>query len=203
MHLGAALEAEDELAAARKLYEEAVAIQNTLGEKFQAAQHSLELARLSIVNGKPRDAAATARRAVSFFATEKNVELEAVARASLAEALLALGNVAVARRESARAEVLIAKSQHAYRRSSIAVASARIAAADATAPAAMRALEAALARATQKGWIAQALEIRLAMGEIEKRTNPAAARTRLLALERDARTRGFRLIARRAATLAA
>jgi len=57
-----------------------------------------------------------------------------------------------------------------------------------------------IAEAMKSGFADYQLEARLALGEIEMQSgNPSAGRSRLDALEKDARVRGFLLIARKAA----
>ncbi len=70
----------------------------------------------------------------------------------------------------------------------------------------MRILDDALGQAQAAGLGRSALELRLAMGEIEMaspRGDRQRAAGRLAALEKEARNHGFRLIADRAATLLA
>jgi hypothetical protein len=65
---------------------------------------------------------------------------------------------------------------------------------------ALQSLEAALAEATNAGFLPFQLEARLALGEIELASGKAEqGRTRLQALEREASARGYALIARKAA----
>ena len=64
---------------------------------------------------------------------------------------------------------------------------------------AIRRLRAAIDDATKSGYIREAFEARLALGETEIRTgNRAAGRARLAALAADASAKGFRLVARKA-----
>jgi len=65
--------------------------------------------------------------------------------------------------------------------------------------AAARSLKASLDEAVSKGLFGLQLEARLALGEVEMSgTNPAAGRSRLVALEKDADAKGFALLARKA-----
>jgi hypothetical protein len=69
--------------------------------------------------------------------------------------------------------------------------------------AALTILEAMLQQATTHGYASYAFEARLALGEIEMKSgHTAAGRARLVALERDARRKGFLLIAGKAVTAA-
>ena len=203
--LGAVAAAEGDLSRARSHYQAALAIRETAGEKLTAAVDRMALAALSIEEGRAADAVGAARQAVAFFHAEHDDDAEAEARALLARALLAMRSVSEARQEIARAEMLVEKSQKVLLRNSIAVPAARIRAAS-KAPAdvavAHRALESLLAAAVKRGALTSAFEIRLALGELEMTArNPAVARARLTALERDAQSKGFRLIARKAALL--
>jgi hypothetical protein len=56
-------------------------------------------------------------------------------------------------------------------------------------------------KARKAGYLGDELEIRLALEEISKSSRSAAARSRREQLERDAKNKGFDLIARKAAAL--
>jgi hypothetical protein len=60
-----------------------------------------------------------------------------------------------------------------------------------------------LAEATKRGFVGYQLEARLALGELEmKSRQTAAGRAHLTALEKEARTRGFLAVSRKAGVLA-
>ena len=63
----------------------------------------------------------------------------------------------------------------------------------------VRGLESALAEAARAGLLGPQLHIRLALGEVLLRSGSAAGRPRIEALEKDARDKGFLLVARKAA----
>jgi hypothetical protein len=61
-------------------------------------------------------------------------------------------------------------------------------------------VQAALAEAAAYGYVGYQLEARLALAEVEMIAGTPAARAHLEALEKDARSTGFGLIARKAAS---
>jgi hypothetical protein len=67
---------------------------------------------------------------------------------------------------------------------------------------AKRNLEAVLAKAARHGYLGYEFQSRLALGEIEMKSGKTTAgRARLQTLERDAKARGFLLVARKAAAI--
>ena len=203
--IGQVLRQQGDLAAAGRLLEAAVAEADRVGEKGTAAGLRLLLADLELDKGRPSPAQAYARTALAQFHGTHMRDQEAEAGALLARALLAQRSMAEARSAIDQADRLAAQSLDPAVRTSVALAKASVVAA-ARPEEAMRILDDALGQAQAAGLGRSALELRLAMGEIEMaspRGDRQRAAGRLAALEKEARNHGFRLIADRAATLLA
>ena len=193
--------ARGDLAEARRMNEEALAILNELGREQFAPEVRLALARIALEEDRLADVEAVAQQAAEAFAAKKVPDSEALARAVLAEALMRQ------RRPEAgttmdRAVALAGGSQNRSVRLSVAIASARLAGASGAATDANRArarLNDVLTETRKAGMLGLQLEARLALAEIERSSGRADSVRRLQALEKEASSRGFGRIARRAA----
>jgi tetratricopeptide (TPR) repeat protein/tRNA A-37 threonylcarbamoyl transferase component Bud32 len=197
--LGHVLREAGDLAAARQRYEAALALREELGEAGVALGIRLALADLSLEGGRAAEAEAPARRAAADAEKAGLADPGAEAHALLARALLAQGQRDGARQAAERALQLSAKTENTSVRRTVALAAARVRAATGE-PAAglVRELERALADATRAGLFGPQLHLRLAMGEILVRAGDPAGRARIAELEKDAREKGFLLVARKA-----
>lgn len=201
--LGEILLAQGDLPGAQKSHEEALALREKLTERGRAMQSRLALAALSLEQGRPAAAEATAREAAQEFGTEKRPDDEAWARAVLARSLIEQGKAKEAKEAIERALALSGRSQNPLLRLAVVIAAARLRVAQGEADLAARRLKDGLLEATKYGYLGLQLEARLALAEIEARSgNPAAGRTRLLALGQEASAKGFGLIARKAKDVA-
>jgi tetratricopeptide (TPR) repeat protein len=196
--------ARGELEQARKSYVEAARIREGLGQKPRATESRLALAAVDLEEGRGAGTEAVAREAAELFRNEKLEELEGIARLLLARALLLRHETDGARRAVGEASRLLAGSQDPATRLTLAIARARVDGASGGSAAGAGSLDrlaAASAEAGRMGHVALELEARLALAELETRAARPQARDRALALARDAKARGFGLIARKAAAL--
>jgi tetratricopeptide (TPR) repeat protein len=199
---GDVAEARGDLAAARGKREEALTRGRSLGDKNLVADSQLALAGLELDKGRPSPAEAYAREALTYFEAEHRADQQAEAHAALARALLAQRSPAEARRAIELAEKLASQSKQPDVKITVALAKARLTG-TAKPEEARRALEGALAQAQAAGLGPSALEVRLALGELEAaHGDRRRAAEQLAGLERDARGHGFVLIADRAARAA-
>jgi len=197
--LGNVFLAQNRLADARRQHEEALAIRQAIGQKRIEPDSDIDLARLAIEEGHAADAERLARRAADTFRSQAAGGGEASALAVAAEALRAQGKETEARAAVERASSLSRDSQNRLVRMPVAIASARVHGTGAGTQAAAQSLKASLDEAVAKGLFGLQLEARLALGEVEMSgRDPAAGRSRLAALEKDADAKGFALIARKA-----
>jgi tetratricopeptide (TPR) repeat protein/TolB-like protein len=201
--LGELLESKGNLGAARKNHEEALAIRTGLRASFAMAKSQVALADLSIEEGRPEAAQPLLRAASAVFTAQKAADWETLVHAVLARSLLVLRRPADALAAVERATDLAGRSQSPHVRLAVAATAARVHAANGKVDDALRALETALAQAVRLRLVGRQFEIRLARGEIGVGGGRSAAGGDLAALARDARVKGFGLIARKAETLLA
>ncbi|PYX39424.1 MAG: hypothetical protein DMG75_00870 [Acidobacteria bacterium] len=204
--LSETLSAQGDLVAARMKGEEALAIRTEIGEQWTTAASRASLAALSLDEGQPAAAEALARQAAGEFGKLKSEENVAVTDSVLARSLLEQGKTSEAQKVIQTAQELSARSGVIPVHFEVDIAAARIRAAAANhsrqdeTEAAKRSLEAVLVKASRHGYLGYEFQSRLALGEIEMKSGKTTAgRARLQALERDAKAKGFLLIARRAA----
>jgi TolB-like protein/Tfp pilus assembly protein PilF len=195
---------EGKLEEARKNHEQVLATRNKLGEKTTAEDSLLALARLSIEQGHAADAEQPARQVLSQAQTEKAAGTEINARAALARSLLEQGKPAEAEKEIRAAETAVATAEGRLMALDVAITAGRIHAANGKAGEASRSLQGALAEAARLDCGRCLLEARLALGETEmKQGKKSAAQEHLATLQKDAKAKGFVLIARKANAAAA
>jgi DNA-binding winged helix-turn-helix (wHTH) protein/tetratricopeptide (TPR) repeat protein len=194
-----------DLIAARKSYEQALAIRESTGEL--TGENRLALASLSLEEGRAADSEANARRAAEEFRTKQMVDKEGQAEVIVARSLLAQGNLAKANESIAQAGALARQISNPTLRLPIeievGIAAAQIRAAShkqSDLSEAIASLGQRLAEATNSHLMALEFEAALALGEVEIQAGKASAgRARLQALEKDASSHGFLLVAKKAA----
>jgi serine/threonine protein kinase/tetratricopeptide (TPR) repeat protein/TolB-like protein len=198
--LGRVLEHQGDMDTALKNYVEAKSIQEQLGEKGPVAATGLALAELDCDQGKAAEGEVLARAAQQEFQAEKDLNHQIAAGALLSRALLQQGKASEAQQEIANAVTLSKKSRDVTTRMPLEIQVAYVRAAAKDFRGAEQAAQNVLAEASKLGFVRCQLEATLALGEIEmKAGNPAVGRARLERLEKNARAKGFELIAHKAA----
>lgn len=205
--------AEGDFPGARQSFQQTRTIEQRLGRKGGVAERDASLAAVSIEQGEFSAAELVLRKSLSEFQAEKNFMDEVATETDLSRVLLQEGKVFDARQAISEAVALSVSSRDPNVRLSVAIQEARIqvaeiasraklakAHADFAAP--RRRLQNALAIAHRLDYYGLACDARLALGEIELRENPSAARLQLSALAGEAHQHGMELVARKAATLA-
>jgi serine/threonine-protein kinase len=184
---------------ARKMYEEALSLRQQLGEKGTVAETQTALAELDCDSGQAFDAETLAQAAIREFRAEREADNEIQSEAMLSRALLQQGKLADAQRTIAKALVLSKQSSDVTVRLPLAIQNAYAQLAANDFPEAERLARNVLAEANRLGFGQVELEASLAIGEIQLRgKNPALGRKRLEKAEKNARSKGFELIARKA-----
>jgi serine/threonine protein kinase/tetratricopeptide (TPR) repeat protein len=197
---GEVLSDEGDLVGARKNYEEALEIQEKIGAKGNAAHTRIALAGIAVKEGRASDGEGLARQAAEAFQAAKDLGGEADAECRLAESLRVEGKLTEAQSAIDRARKLGDKSGDIGVQLPAAIEYARLQAALGRTREAMKLLNDAIGQSQKAHILPSQLEARLALGETEiKLSNSVVGRAELKALERDARTKGFLLIAREAA----
>ena len=199
--MGDVLTDRGDLSGARKSYEEALGLRTQSGEKQAAAETQLALAQLSIEEGHAIEAEATARKCKDQFHQEQEADDELEASTVLVGALLAEGRQADAAKEVESAALLAGKNQNTLVRLRFDVVSARVTLASNKPESAGPRLRQTLDEARKHRYLGIEFEAGLALAELDlKSSHAGGAHTELAALEKAAHSRGFGLIAGRAAT---
>jgi DNA-binding winged helix-turn-helix (wHTH) protein/Tfp pilus assembly protein PilF/TolB-like protein len=205
--LGGLLLQEADFAGSRKMYDQALTLRTSAGEKLTIAETQLALADLSLEEGRsPAEQEAAVRQALEIFQTQKMRDDETGAWCVLARTLLAQGKAAAAKDAIQHARSLAAKSQNPEIRWRTAITAARIETAEnnvsrsTAGVAARKELAAIIAKSRELGYMGIGLDARLALAEIEMKSGQTTAgRAHLTAVEADAKAKGYNLIARKAA----
>lgn len=185
---------------AKQRYAAAAALSSHIGNLRSAALIALSQADLEIDLGRFTLAISDARQALEQFSGQQQQDEQAQAEAVLVLALVARGSLDDAESELEKAERLREKSQNPEVRVAVALAGGRLRAAAGKPEQALRELAGALEAAQQAGLGRRALDVRLALGEIEAAHGDRKHAVQLLtALEDDARKHGFFAVADRAA----
>ena len=193
----------DDPAGARALYDRARAIQQSLGVKGDLAQTQLAIAELLCETNAAPDAARLLHAALAEFHTEKRGSDVLRAQAILARAYLLQGRNAAARAAIDAAAPLIDRGS-IIDRLEWRLDDARVRSAEKDEAGAERVAEQSLAEAKIRGLVGMQLEASLVLGEIRiAGPDPVGARAELVRLQEKARSKGYGLIARKAAALAA
>jgi DNA-binding winged helix-turn-helix (wHTH) protein/tetratricopeptide (TPR) repeat protein len=207
--LGEIFLAQGELPKARAEHERGLAIRQQMGEQGGIAESRLALASISIEEGKPSEANLVIPEAAKEFRKEGLRDDEIAGYIVLARGLLARKDFVGARESIGHAISLSAKTQNPSVRLAIAIASARVEAVtgrvsghETNTECGLRSVRAALQESARLGLVPLELEARLALCEIVRESNGREnMEAELARLEKDARARGFGLIANKATAL--
>jgi len=199
--LGEVLLAQGDLRGATETEERALALRVKMGEKGLVAESRMALAELALEEGNPEAAASAARDASEEFRAEREIDEEASARAILAEALAAARKPEPALAAMALSKEVAVKSEDKAVRIEVLIAIGRVCAAVDRRAQAIGSFQSALAEASNHGYGGYELKARLGLERAEFESGNPEARSRLEVLEREARTKGFGLIARQAASV--
>ena len=189
-----------DFAEAHRLLEQARTIDS--GQEKHSSGGIDELAaRLALAEGHPAEAAREASLAASLFRENAEVDLQAIAEATNACALLLTGAGAEDARAAAdRALALIAPGSSPFARPRVLEADASVQAAQhpRQLESARRGLAELLPEAEHAGRRTDEWELRLTLAQLEKKAGQPRARDHLRTLGRDARAQGFLLFAKQA-----
>jgi len=202
--LGDVAGARDAATEARRYFEKAIAIRTELKSRNDVAAAQLAMATFLVGAGQPQEAEGLARSAVEIFRTVKDRDREAWATGFRARAQFEQGRIADAQATLDAGRAGGERAAYFRARLTFAMHDAVVRAGSGQPGEIARArtiLEGLLAEAIKNGMINRQFEVRLEIGRVEMLLPSIAAggRARLQQLQRDARARGFELIARRAA----
>ena len=208
--LGDALETEGDLKGARKQFEDALAIRQKMGEVDLISETQVALADLDLAEGKQEQAEALLRTAIAQFEKEKEDPDASSAYVVLSRALLMQGKTDEANQAVRRSGELSLGNSDPALKLPIAIQSARVemasvglpthgarASSAASVASVRQQLRSAVASATKSGYYGLACEARLALGELELKSNPTDGRDQLSALAAETRSRRLVLLAQK------
>lgn len=199
--LGEVLEAQGDLSGARSQFEQSLAIAQKIGAVVNAAESQEELAHLAIEENHPEQAETSLRSAIAEFEKEKSDPDASSAYTLLSRALLMQGKFDEGRKAAQRGAQLSLTSSDPALKLPAEIQKARFEATSAETDkkrlvAAMARLQSVTATANRLGYYKLECEARLALGELEIRTNSSLGQRHLKALASETRNRGFELLAR-------
>jgi tetratricopeptide (TPR) repeat protein len=184
---------------ARKNYEEALSLLQKSGEKGLAAEAQMALAELDCDTGQVSESETLAQTAIEEFRADREADAEIQSETLLSRSLLQQGKLEDAQQALARALTLSKKSSDVTIRLPLEIQNAYTQAAAKNFPEAERLARNVATEAHKLGFVRIELEASLAIGEIQLHgANPTLGHKRLEETERNARSRGFELIAQNA-----
>ncbi|MGC2357057.1 MAG: tetratricopeptide repeat protein [Candidatus Acidiferrum sp.] len=188
----------DKLEDSRKLFSEALNIDHQGGDAGEGVTDELGLAGVAGEEGHWAEARQYINAALEYLHAHNDPNQEISADSLLAEIALKEGKAAEAITTIEAARKLLRPGQWAEERYVFDITDARVQAAIGKLPEARESLNTVVADTKRHNYVHFELEARLALCEVEARTDPVAAHVHAKALERDARAKGFELIARKA-----
>lgn len=192
--------AEAKLDDASRNYQEALSLRIEIGEKGTIAESQLSIATLALEQGQPVAAETRVRDAREEFRKEKQIDDEILADTCLARALLAQHNYREARKEIEAGKALVSRSQNRANQLQLEMAAGELYSDQNQLEEAGRHLIAILSAAKQIGLLEYQFKARLELGKIEMKSGKSSVgASHLHALQEVATTKGFLLIASKAA----
>ncbi len=188
-----------EMEEARSTFSQSLTIGHEQSVTAPTIEDDLGLAEIALEENQLQEAKKQIDAALTYARENKDSGIETSADVLLARMNLAQGNMADASRaiDAARAALRqVPKDREAHL--IFGITEARIQSAMGKTAAARGSLEAVLADTGKSNFIPYQLEARLAMCEVEAKSDPASARAHAKALAHDAKSKGFGLIARKA-----
>ena len=167
-----------------------------VGSLSLVAESQVELAELALDEGHPDKAEQLVRTAIAQFEKEKGDPDTSSAYTMLSRALLMQGKVEDALKAAERGGELSLTSSDPALKLPAAIQRSRVEIA--TAGRSATTGSTVVATSKRLGYYGLECEGRLALGELEMKTNPALGRAQLTALASEARSHGLELLARKA-----
>jgi tetratricopeptide (TPR) repeat protein len=192
----------DDLAGARSKFDEALRLASKEQSEANVAWWQAQIALIAADAGHLEEAEPLARKALSAVAKENSPMDRLWALTTLADILLREKKYKEAIPLGAECDAIASKSEDKWALSGYVPTAIRIRAAEGKSGSAIEDGDIHLAEYARAGCVECQFNTRLAMGEVEINFGKATAgRARLSSLEKDARDKGFLLIARQAADL--
>jgi DNA-binding winged helix-turn-helix (wHTH) protein/TolB-like protein len=202
-YLGNISKLEDNLNEARKTFSDSLPLVREAGGSALTAEFEEGLAEVAEEQNQREEARRQINELLSALHEHKDPTDEIGAETLLARIALDEGDTAAAIRAIAAARSLLRRSHGSEERFLFGIADAQVQAAVGRLDEARQSLNSVIAQTTKHGNVRYEFEARLALCEVEAKTDPAAARAHAKTLEEQARSKGFALIARKAASVGA
>jgi tetratricopeptide (TPR) repeat protein len=202
-HLGNIEKLEGKLEEAHKTLSEALSIAHAADDATRSAEVELELAEVAEEEDHSADARQQVHQGLTYLHGHKDPGDEIAAEVLLARIALAEGKTPEAVRAMDAARVVFSQGPDWEGHVIFGITNARIQAAIGKLGAVRESLKTVVAETTKHGNVRYELEARLALCEVEAKTDPASARAHAKTLEEEARSKGFGLIARKALAVGA
>lgn len=197
--LGDVQMARNDLSEARKSYEKSLALRTQIGEMQSSAQTQVSLAKLSIEEGHAADVEQTLRKCRTEFQGQGQRDDEIDATIALTEGLLSQKKYPEAKKEIESVTPLLQKNQNTLLQLQFRLAAARVELALGHLDVAGKEIQAVRAQAAATGYVAFEFETRLVLAEwMEVSRKSAESKALLVALEKAANQRGYKLVADKA-----
>ena len=202
-YLGNIAKLEGKLDDARKTFSDSLPLAREAGGSALIALFEEGLAEVADEQNQQVEARRQINELLSSLHEHRDPTNEIGAESLLARIALEQGDTAAAVRAIAAARSLLRQSQGWEERFLFGIADARVQAAVGRLDQARQSLNTVVAQTSEHGNIRYELEARLALCQVETKTDPIAARAHAKTLEEQARSKGFALIARKAAGIGA
>jgi DNA-binding winged helix-turn-helix (wHTH) protein/tetratricopeptide (TPR) repeat protein len=202
-YLGNIAKLEGKLEEARKKFSEALSVAHSVDDPARSSEAEFELGDVAVEEGHSSDARQHVQQGLSYLHGHKDPDDEITAHILLARLALAEGKTREAVEAMNAARPLFQQSPDWEGHMIFGITDGRIQAATGKLTEARESIKKVLAEAGKRGVVRYELEARLALCEIEAKTDPSTARAHAKTLEAEARSKGFGLIARKALALGA
>jgi eukaryotic-like serine/threonine-protein kinase len=197
-HLGAIAKLEGKPEEARNRFTEALSTAQAAGDATRSAEVDLELAEVAEQEGQWAAAKRKVQESLSYIHEHEDPGDEIWGQIVLARIALAEGKTPEAVEALDAARPLCRRTPDWEEHAKFGITSASIQSAAGKLTEARESLKNVIAEATKHGVVRYQLEARLALCEVEAKSDPATARAHAKTLEEEARSKGFGLIARKA-----
>lgn len=200
--LGEVLMVRGDLSGARKKHEAALTFrQKEHGSVRELFDSRIRMADISLEQGQPSDAEIGVRQALKEYAAQDEPSARVEADVVLARSFIAQGKLSQAEEVVSNDRRLMAQSEDWISRVSLNILNSQLLIATGNPQQAINLLQPCLEKSQKSGFGRLEFEARLALGEAEvKGGNGTVGRAELRALEREAKAKGFGLIAQKAAS---
>jgi DNA-binding winged helix-turn-helix (wHTH) protein/tetratricopeptide (TPR) repeat protein len=193
---------EGKLEEARKIFAEALSVARASDDASRSAEIAFGLAEVAQEEGNRAEARRQVEEGLTYIHGHQDPDDEITAKILLARIALSEGKTSEAVQAMNTASGLFRQTSDWEGHVIFGITNGRLLAASGKLPEARQSLKNVIAETTRHSNMRYQLEARLALCEIEARSDPAAARVDAKALEGEARSRGFGLIARKALAVA-